>query len=262
MHKTCLTIAGSDNSGGAGIQADLKVFSAFNVYGMSVITALTAQNTEGVKEVYTIPDSFVYTQIETIYKDINVDAVKTGMLAEKEIVKTVVRAVKDFHIKNLVVDTVFKSKNNKDLLSEDAIDVFVSDLLPLATVIMPNIPEAETIADMQIKSLDDMKEATKRIHSINKKYVVLKGGHLPFDDKTIDTIYDGREFLLLEYPLVKTKNTHGTGCTYSAAVTANLAKGIDPIKSIRIAKAYLHGAIENALNLGKGNGPLNHNWTR
>ncbi len=260
MHKTCLTIAGSDNSGGAGIQADLKVFSVFNVYGMSVITSLTAQNTNGVKEIHTIPASFVYTQIETIVNDISVDAVKTGMLASREIVEVVAESVKKFNIKNLVVDTVFKSKNNKDLLSEDAVDTFISKLLPLATVIMPNVPEAEVIAEMEIKNLDDMKKAAKKIYSLNKKYVVLKGGHLPFEDKTIDVIYDGKDFLLLEYPLVKTKNTHGTGCTYSAAVAANLAKGLDPVKSIRIAKAYLHGAIENSLDIGKGKGPLNHNW--
>ncbi len=160
MHKTCLTIAGSDNSGGAGIQADLKVFSVFNVYGMSVITSLTAQNTNGVKEIYTIPASFVYTQIETIVNDISVDAVKTGMLANREIVEVVAESVKKFNIKNLVVDTVFKSKNNKNLLSEDAVDTFISKLLPLAMVIMPNVQEAEVIAEMEIKNLDDMKKAT------------------------------------------------------------------------------------------------------
>lgn len=262
MHKTCLTIAGSDNSGGAGIQADLKVFSAFNVYGMSVLTSLTAQNTEGVKEIYTIPVNFVYTQIKTIAEDIRIDAAKTGMLAEREIVKVVADSVKNFYIPNLVVDTVFKSKNNKNLLSENAIETFISELLPLATVIMPNVPEAKVIADMEIKNLDDMKKAARKIQKINKQYVVLKGGHLPFEDKTVDIVFDGRDFLLLEYPLVKTKNTHGTGCTYSAAVAANLAKGFSPIKSIRIAKAYLHGAIENSLNIGKGKGPLNHNWIR
>ncbi len=262
MHKTCLSIAGSDNSGGAGIQADLKVFSAFNVYGMSVITSLTAQNSLGVKDIYNIPADFIYRQLEAIFEDIPVHATKTGMLFHRETVEVVSESVKKFNIKNLVVDTVFKSKNNKNLLSEDAVEIFIKKLLPLATVIMPNIPEAEIIADMEIKTVDDMKKAAVKIQSINKKIVVLKGGHLPQDNRVVDVIYNGKEIIFLEFPLVKTKNTHGTGCTYSAAVAANLSKGYDIIKSIRIAKSYLHGAIENALSIGKGKGPLNHNWIR
>ncbi len=260
--KTSLTIAGSDNSGGAGIQADLKVFSAFDVYGMAVITSLTAQNTTGVKDIFPVSGDFVYKQIQTIAEDIKIDSAKTGMLFSKDVVEAVCEAVKDFKIKNLVIDTVFKSKNNKDLLSKDAMEIFISKLLPLSTVITPNVPEAEVIADMKIENLEDMKKAAKKIQKINKGFVVLKGGHLPFGDKTVDVVYNGRDFLLLEYPFVKTKNTHGTGCTYSAAITANLAKGLPVLKSVRIAKAYLHGAIENALEIGKGKGPLNHNWIR
>ncbi len=262
MVKTALTIAGSDNSGGAGIQADLKVFSAFNVYGMSVLTALTSQNTTGVKDIFPVSGEFVYSQIKTIAEDIKIDAVKTGMLFSSEVVEAVYTAVKDFKLKNIVVDTVFKSKNGKSLLSEKAIDIFVEKILPFSTVITPNIPEAEVISQTKIKNLEDMKRAAKIIQKINNKYVVVKGGHMFFGEKSIDVIYNGKEFFLLEYPVVRTKNTHGTGCTFSAAITANLAKGIEINKAIRIAKAYLHGAIENALNIGKGKGPLNHNWLR
>jgi hydroxymethylpyrimidine/phosphomethylpyrimidine kinase len=262
MVKTALTIAGSDNSGGAGIQADLKVFSAFNVYGTSVLTALTSQNTTGVKDILPVDGEFVYSQIKTIAEDIKIDAVKTGMLFSSDVVEAVYTAVKDFKLKNIVVDTVFKSKNGKSLLSEKAIDIFIEKILPFSTVITPNIPEAEVISQTKIKNLEDMKNAAKIIQKINNRYVIVKGGHMFFGEKSIDVIYNGKEFSLLEYPVVRTKNTHGTGCTYSAAIAANLAKGIDIYKAIRIAKAYLHGAIENALDIGKGKGPLNHNWLR
>ncbi|RMD46523.1 MAG: bifunctional hydroxymethylpyrimidine kinase/phosphomethylpyrimidine kinase [Aquificota bacterium] len=255
-----LTIAGSDNSGGAGIQADLKVFTALNVYGMAVITSLTAQNTTGVKDIYPVNGDFVFKQIETIAGDIGLDSVKTGMLLTIDVVEAVSVAVKQFKMKNLVVDTVFKSKNGKDLLSENAIDVYIKKLLPEALVITPNIPEAEIISGLEIKTLDDMKKAAKEIQKINKGYVVLKGGHLVQDGETVDIVYDGKDFIELRFPYVKTKNTHGTGCTYSAAIAAYLAKTKKPLKSIKLAKAYLHGAIENSLNIGKGHGPLNHNW--
>ncbi len=255
-----LTVAGSDNSGGAGIQADLKVFTVLNVYGMAVITSLTAQNTTGVKDIYPVNGDFVYKQIETIVKDIGLDSAKTGMLLTEDVVEAVVAAVKQFKIKNLVVDTVFKSKNGKNLLSADAIDIYIKKLLPEALVITPNIPEAEVISGVEIKNLDDVKKAAKQIHKINKGYVVLKGGHLIQDKETVDIIYDGNEFIELRFPYIKTKNTHGTGCTYSAAIAAYLARIRDPIKAIRLAKAYIHGAIENSLNIGKGHGPLNHNW--
>ncbi len=262
MVKTALTIAGSDNSGGAGIQADLKVFSSFGVYGMSVITSLTSQNTTGVQDIYPVSADFVYKQIKTIIDDIPVSSTKIGMLNSYDVVEVVSSSIKEFSLKNIVVDTVFKSSSGKNLLEDKAIDFFIKRLLPLATVITPNIPEAEIISQIKIKDIDDMKKAAKMIQKINKKYVVLKGGHLPIKDKTVDIIYDGRDFIYLEFPYIKTPNTHGTGCTYSSAIAANLAKGYSAIKSIRIAKTYLHGAIENSLNLGKGKGPLNHNWLR
>ncbi len=255
-----LTIAGSDNSGGAGIQADLKVFSSLNVYGMAVITALTAQNTTGVKDIYPVSGDFVYKQIETIVEDIGTDSVKTGMLLNEEIVEVVSYSVKKFRIKNLVIDTVFKSKNGKDLLSQKGIKTLIEKLLPFGTVITPNIPEAEIISGMEIKNVEDMIKAAKKVHKINNRFVVVKGGHLPELEKAVDVVFDGKDIIKLEFPFVNTKNTHGTGCTYSAAIAAYLAKGYEPIKAIRLAKSYLHGAIENSLNIGKGKGPLNHNW--
>ncbi|SNZ06744.1 hydroxymethylpyrimidine/phosphomethylpyrimidine kinase [Persephonella hydrogeniphila] len=260
VHKA-LTIAGSDNSGGAGIQADLKVFSAFGVYGMSAISSITVQNSMGVQNSYPVSPDIVYQQIQSVAEDIKIDAFKTGMLQTEENVIAVYQAVKDFKLKNFVVDTVIRSKNGRFLLDKDAVETFVKRIIPICDVITPNIDEAEEITGKRIKNIDDMKKAAVEISKIGAKAVVIKGGHLPQENKVTDVIYYRGDFVLLEYPFVKTKNTHGTGCTFSAAITACLAKGIDTIKSIRIARAYTQGAIENSITTGKGVGSLNHFWT-
>jgi hydroxymethylpyrimidine/phosphomethylpyrimidine kinase len=248
MIPKALTIAGSDSGGGAGIQADLKTFSAFGVYGLSVITSLTAQNTIGVYDIYDATGEFVYNQIKVIAEDIGIDSAKTGMLSNEEIIISVAKAIKDFKIKNVVVDPVMVAKSGDKLLKDSAIEALIKEIIPLALIITPNINEAKAITNMEIKSLNDMKECAKIISNFGAKCVIIKGGHTPFENKVIELIY----------PFAQTKNTHGTGCTYSAAITANLAKGRDIIKSIRIARAYLQFAIENSLDIGKGHGPLSH----
>jgi hydroxymethylpyrimidine/phosphomethylpyrimidine kinase len=258
MIPKALTIAGSDSGGGAGIQADLKTFSAFGVYGLSVITSLTAQNTLGIYDIYDTTGEFVYNQIKVISEDIGVDAAKVGMLSNEEIIISVAKAIKDFKIKNVVVDPVMIAKSEDKLLIDSAIEALIKEIIPLALIITPNVNEAKAITNVEIKSLNDMKECAKIISNFGAKCVVIKGGHIPFENKVIDLIYYNNEFIELAYPFVETKNTHGTGCTYSAAITANLAKGRDIVKSIRIARAYLQFAIENSLDIGKGHGPLSH----
>ena len=260
MVHRALTIAGSDNSGGAGIQADLKVFSAFGVYGMSAITSITVQNSFGVISSNPVSPHLIYDQIKAVVEDIGVDAVKIGMLQTEENVLAVYKAIVDFGIKNLVVDTVIKSKNGKFLLDRSAVDVFTKKIIPVSDVLTPNIDEAKIITGMDIKNIDDMKKAAIEISKIGADTVIVKGGHLPQDKNVIDVVYHRGDFLLMEYPFVETENTHGTGCTFSSAITACLSKGIDRIKAIRIARAYVQGAIENSLKLGKGRGSLNHFW--
>ncbi len=261
MVHTALTVAGSDNSGGAGIQADLKVFSAFGVYGMSAVTSVTVQNSLGVISSNPVPSQLVYDQIRAVVEDIGTDAVKVGMLQTEENVIAVYQAVVDFGIKNIVVDTVMKSKNGKFLLDESAVDTFVKKIIPVSDILTPNIDEAQLITGMDIKSTEDMKKAAVEISKMGADTVILKGGHLPQGKNVVDVVYYKGEFLLMEYPYVETKNTHGTGCTFSSAVTACISKGIDRIKAIRTARAYVQGAIENSLGLGKGRGSLNHFWT-
>ena len=259
MIAKALTIAGSDSGGGAGIQADLKTFTALGVYGMTAITAITVQNTVGVFGVHPIPPDTVYNQIKVVAEDIGVDALKTGMLFSEEIIQAVSQAIKDFKLNNLVVDPVMIAKSGDPLLKESARKTLLDKLLPLALVITPNIPEAEDICKFEIKNVEDMEKACKVIHSLGSKYVVLKGGHLEGDTK-IDVIYDGKNFEYLKAKSILTKNTHGTGCTFSAAITAFLAKGENPIDAIKKAREYIQGAIENSLSIGKGHGPLNHTW--
>ncbi|MBK3332847.1 bifunctional hydroxymethylpyrimidine kinase/phosphomethylpyrimidine kinase [Persephonella atlantica] len=261
MIYRALTIAGSDNSGGAGIQADLKVFSAFGVYGMSAVTAITVQNSLGVQQSVPVPPDTVFHQIESVATDIGIDAFKTGMLQTEENVLAVSEAVKRFKMKNFVCDTVIKSKNGTYLLDKNAVNSFIKKIIPLTEIITPNTDEAEVLTGIKIKTIQDMKRVAKELVKMGANIAVIKGGHLPQEDTITDVVYDGREYLLLRYPLVKTKNTHGTGCTFSAAITACLSKGLSPLKAIRVARAYVQGAIENALSTGKGTGSLNHFWT-
>ncbi len=258
MIYKALTIAGSDSGGGAGIQADLKTFSAFGVYGMSAITSLTAQNTVGVYAIYDSPGSFVYNQIKFIAEDIGIDAAKTGMLSNEDIIINVSRAIRDFKIQKFVVDPVMVAKSGDKLLKDSAIEALIKEIIPLALVITPNVNEAEVIAGIEIKTIEDMKSCAKVISNLGAKCVVIKGGHIPFGNEVVDIIYYDNNFIELTYPFVNSKNTHGTGCTFSAAITANLAKGKDVIKSIRIARAYIQYAIENGLDIGEGHGPVGH----
>lgn len=255
-----LTIAGSDSGGGAGIQADLKTFTAFRVFGMSVITSVTAQNTESVLGVSNLPAGFVELQLDAVLGDIGADAVKTGMLSNKEIVSAVSKKIREYGIKNLVVDPVMISKGGDTLLDTGAREVMVNELFKLALIVTPNIPEAEVITASKISSLSGMKEAAEAIKSMGPEYVLVKGGHLEDLPDAIDVFYDGHSHCELKAPRIDTKNTHGTGCTYSAAVCASLAAGFSPLDAVKEAKDYVTYAIMRSFDLGKGHGPLNHFW--
>jgi hydroxymethylpyrimidine/phosphomethylpyrimidine kinase len=253
-----LTIAGSDSGGGAGIQADLKTFQELKVYGMSAITAVTAQNTLGVQGVFPLEVNAVEQQIESISVDLAPDAIKTGMLFSVEIIEAVARKIELYHWKKVVVDPVMIAKGGASLLQQTAIDALITHLLPLTLVITPNIPEAEVISGMEITSLQDKKEAAKKIMSLGPRFVLIKGGHDEDPNQSSDLLYDGDEFFSFTSERIKTKHTHGTGCTFSAAITAELAKGNSVKQAIETAKAFIQFAIENPLNIGKGHGPTNH----
>jgi hydroxymethylpyrimidine/phosphomethylpyrimidine kinase len=256
---TALTIAGSDSGGGAGIQADLKTFAAHGVYGTSVITALTAQNTIGVAGVHVVPDDFVTAQIEAVAGDLGCDAVKTGMLANSTIVEAVAAAVTGLELPNLVVDPVMVAKSGDHLLDEEAVHAVRWTLLRLARVVTPNIPEAEVLAKMSIRSLADMREAATRIAALKPAAVVIKGGHLP-GPEVVDVLLEGTHFSEFTGPRIEGRNTHGTGCTFAAAITAHLAKGATLKEAVPAAKSYVEGAMRNGIPLGKGHRPLHHFW--
>lgn len=260
MIPRALTIAGSDSGGGAGIQADLKTFTAYNVFGMSVLTSITAQNTVGVTGVHDLPAEFVAQQLDAVASDIGIDAAKTGMLSNREIIETLAERIKHHRIEKLVVDTVMRAKSGDPLLRPDAQEAFISLMLPLALVATPNVQEAEAISGTKISSLDDKREAARRIVDKGAKSVLVKGGHLD-ENKSIDVFYDGDSFVLFEAERIPTKNTHGTGCTLSAAIAANLAKGLQLKESIRNAKEFVTQAICHSFELGRGHGPLNHFWS-
>jgi len=254
-----LAIAGSDSGGGAGIQADLKTFAAFNVYGMSVLTAITAQNTLGVSAIHDIPPEIVAKQIEAVMDDIGTDAAKTGMLSNSDLIETVAGKVREYRLEKLVTDPVMVAKGGSRLLQESAIATLVTKLLPLVFVLTPNIFEAEIISSMSVRSVRDAEKAAAIIFQKGPKYVLIKGGHLSAD-KAIDILYDGKNYSYYEAERINTLNTHGTGCTLSAAITAGLAKGLDVKMAIRMAKDYTSRAIREApTNIGKGHGPLYHN---
>lgn len=256
---TALTIAGSDSGGGAGIEADLKTFTVLRVYGMAAITSVTAQNTRGVTGVQDLPPGFVAEQIDVVARDIGVDAAKTGMLSSAPIVEAVADSVRRNKITKLVVDPVMMAKSGDALLHSTAQDALRTRILPLAYVVTPNVPEAAAISGVQIRNVADLQEAAKRIHDTGAKFVLMKGGHLP-GPSAIDFLYDGRDFQEFEAKRIETRNTHGTGCTFSAAIAAYLARGLGAPEAVGKAKRYLTHAIETALNLGAGHGPLNHMW--
>jgi len=256
--KRALTIAGSDSGGGAGIQADLKTFAAFGVFGMSAITAVTAQNTVGVQAVHGVPLDIIESQLESVMSDIGADAAKTGMLGTVEVVELVAKCVLGLGIPNLVVDPVMVAKSGDVLLSESAREAVRTALLPLATVVTPNLPEAEALIGRPVRNVDEMRAAARELHGLGVRWVIVKGGHLPESEDAVDLVYDGRDFTELRAPRTPSRNTHGTGCTFSAAIAAGLAAGREPLDAIRSAKAYISAAIESAPEIGHGHGPTNH----
>lgn len=257
--KTVLTIAGSDSSGGAGIQADLKTFAALGVYGTSAITAVTAQNTVGVNESLALQADLVTAQIETIAADIHVHATKTGMLATAAIVEAVAAAIQELDLPLVVVDPVMVSKSGARLLDDDGIGMLRAELLPRALVVTPNIPEAEVLTGRRIQSIEDARAAAYEIHSQSGSAVVIKGGHAE-GDQLVDLLFDGEMFTELQTARIATRNTHGTGCTFASAIAANLALGHSLVDAVVRGQAYVAGAIEHALSIGQGHGPLNHFW--
>ena len=250
-----MTIAGSDSGAGAGVQADLKAFAAMGVYGTSVLTAITAQNTLRVTEVLELPVSMVAAQIDAVLSDIGTDAVKTGMLSSAAIIDVVADKVEEHGLTNLVVDPVMVSKSGDRLLQEDAIHAMRS-LLPLAKVVTPNIHEAEVLTAGRIKTLDHARSAAKAIVEMGAGSVVVKGGHL--EGPATDILFDGQEFRAFTAPRVGTTSTHGTGCTFASAAAAGLAKGLSVRDAVSQAKKYVTDAIRHAFPMGQGHGPLNH----
>lgn len=255
--KAVLTIAGSDCSGGAGIQADIKTMSANGVFGMSVITSVVAENTSRVNAVFDLPSEIIASQIDSIFEDIAVHAVKIGMLGSEEIIECVADKMREYKPKHIVVDPVMYAKNGCPLMPQECIESLIKNILPRATVLTPNIPEAECIVGREIKNIDDMKSACVKIYNMGVQNVLIKGGHSD-SDEVADILYDGVQFYSYVAERVHTKNTHGTGCTLSSAIASNLALGKDIQKAVSDAKKYVTGAIKDALELGKGCGPTNH----
>jgi hydroxymethylpyrimidine/phosphomethylpyrimidine kinase len=253
-----LTIAGSDSGGGAGIQADLKTFQELGVFGMSAITAITAQNTLGVQAVYPMEPEAVTRQMESIGEDIGPDALKTGMLFNAEIIQAVSEKIKYYNWKKVIVDPVMIAKGGASLLQTEAISALKQFLLPISMVVTPNIPEAEVLTGMSIITMDDKQDAAKRLHDLGVENVVIKGGHDEETNDAIDLLYDGKEFYYFNSKRILTKNTHGTGCTFSAAITAEIAKGSTIYDAVSIAKSFIQAAIEDELAIGAGHGPTNH----
>ncbi len=254
--KRVLTIAGSDSGGGAGIQADLKTITVLGGFGMSVITALTAQNTLGVQGIYEIPEDFIEKQFDSVATDIGIDAAKTGMLATSRILKVVAKKIREYEIEKLVVDPVMVAKGGAPLIEKEAQNSLVEELVPLALVITPNIPEAEVLSKIGISSVDDMKKSAEIIYGLGVKNVVIKGGHLTGD--AIDILYDGKNFHEFTSERIDTSDTHGTGCTYSAAIATELAKGESVFEAVKKAKEYITTAVRFSLRIGGGHGPTNH----
>ncbi|MGB9975447.1 bifunctional hydroxymethylpyrimidine kinase/phosphomethylpyrimidine kinase [Thermovenabulum sp.] len=256
--KLALTIAGSDSGGGAGIQADLKTFFSHGVYGMSVITSVTAQNTLGVLGVQNISEDMVYLQMKAVFEDLFPDAVKIGMVSTKEIIEAISEGLEEYKPEKIILDPVMISKSGHRLLEKDAIKTLIEKLVPKALIITPNREEAEVIAERKIKNIEEMKKAAKDIAKLGCRTVLIKGGHLE-GNKAIDILYLGEEnFVFFEEEKINTKNTHGTGCTFSAAICANLAKGMDIKKAVAYAKLYITRAIKTSGNIGRGWGPVNH----
>lgn len=256
--KTVLTIAGSDSSGGAGIQADLKTMLANGVYGMSAITALTAQNTIGVTAISEVTPEFLGQQLDAVFTDIFPDAVKTGMMSNAELIEVIAERLSFYKAKNIVVDPVMVATSGARLISENAITILKERLLPAATVVTPNIPEAEVLSGMKITSKSNMEKSASYINKTYGCAVLLKGGHSICDAD--DLLYENGEATWFEGVRIDNPNTHGTGCTLSSAIASNLAKEYDLKTAVRLAKEYISGALSAMLDLGNGSGPLNHGF--
>lgn len=254
--KTALTIAGSDSSGGAGIQADIKTMTMHGVYAMSAITALTAQNTTGVRAIRESTPEFLAQQIDAVFEDIYPDAVKIGMVASSDLIRVIADRLRYYHATNIVVDPVMVATSGSALMKTDALQTLISELLPLAAVVTPNIPEARVLSGLTIESRTDMELAAKKIGDSHGRAVLLKGGHCVSDAN--DLLYANGEMAWFEGKRIDNPNTHGTGCTLSSAIAANLAKGYPLSESVRRAKDYISGALAAMLDLGQGSGPMDH----
>ncbi len=255
MNKV-LSIAGSDCSGGAGIQADLKTFSAHGVFGMSVIVSVVAENTSRVIDIQDITPDMIRKQMDAVFEDIEVDAVKIGMLSTPQCMEAVAEKLIQYKPKNIVIDPVMYAKNGCALMQPEAVDTLIKVILPLADVLTPNIPEAEEISGMKILSVEDMETSARKIRAMGCKAVVIKGGHAK--GTAVDVLFDGEQFTHFEAERIDTRNTHGTGCTFSSAIASQLARGLSVKEAVKKAKAYVTGAIEHSLSIGKGNGPTHH----
>lgn len=257
MYKV-LSIAGSDCSGGAGIQADIKTITAHRMYAMSVITALTAQNTTGVSGIYEVSPEFVAKQLDMVFTDIFPDAVKIGMVSNRENIEVIAEKLLEYQVKNIVLDPVMLATSGSRLLRTESVPSLLSKLLPLTDMITPNIPEAESLCEFTIEGKEDMQKAVEHIASFYHGSILIKGGHLC--GQSDDLLYFHGQCHWFEQERIDNTNTHGTGCTLSSALTCNLAAGMDAIEAVACAKNYITGALKSKLNLGNGNGPLNHSW--
>lgn len=257
-----LTIAGSDSGGGAGIQADLKTFQEHDVFGTSVIVALTAQNTLGVHGVHAIPADFVTAQLDAVASDMDIRATKTGMLATSELIDTVVKGIAHHGLANVVVDPVAASKHGDPLLEPEALATMRDVLLPHATVVTPNLGEVELLTGVRVEGVADLPRAAEAVKALGPRWVLVKGGHLPDNADAVDLLSDGDEVHQIASRRSASTDTHGTGCTLSSAIAANLARGADVPTAVRDAKTYISGAIEGGLRVGRGIGPVDHGWRR
>ena len=256
--KKVMTIAGSDSGAGAGIQADLKAIAAMGAYGTTAITSVTVQNTLGVRKAYNLPAEIVEAQIDAIMEDISAHAAKTGMLATKEIILLVSKKIREYKIHKLVVDPVMVATSGDILLESNAIQTLIHELIPLAEVVTPNVKEAEVLSGFTIHTIQDMEAAAKKIAEMGPKYVIVTGGHREGD--ATDILYDGKEIFYFPGEKVNTSNTHGTGCTYSAALAACIAQEMAMVDAVSRIKKYITEGLINSLDIGKGSGPVNHFW--
>lgn len=256
--RKALTIAGSDCSGGAGIQADLKTFSAHGVFGMSAIVSVVAENTARVIDIMDVTPDMIKKQIDAVFEDILPDAVKVGMLSQPCCMAAVAEKLREYRPKNVVIDPVMYAKNGCPLMDPGSVDALIETIIPLADLLTPNIPEAEKIAGLHIESVSDMEKAALAIHKMGCANVLVKGGHAVGD--AVDVLYDGKEFYHYSTERIDTKNTHGTGCTYSSAIASNLALGLTMSEAVGRAKEYVTTAIKHSLAIGNGCGPTHHFW--